>query len=162
MKAKRPEWTTESGSPSAHDGILDLSAGDTTDYIVSTPSDFFVGTWETDVNCHSTTDGGSRVHSFWLGGSRKYRHSWDSTNGHFLYDDVDGEFVIQNSARTPDVAGYHTLKVTRASGGNWELFYDGASEGTGTDATTTSTDELRKHGSYYLAADCYHDNLKVY
>jgi len=155
----RPEWTTESGSPSASEGMLVLTAGDVTVQRISIPSTFFVGAWESDVRyTASPGTGGLWPIGFYLNGSLKYHHAWKYSDTHYLYDQVDGVRIIAH-AHAVDTA-WHTMKLTRDSDGNWETFFDGAACGSTTDTTTTSCDEYRVwNGS---DVETRFDNWKVY
>jgi len=135
-KTFRPEWATTFGTPTAVGGELVLDVDDAVD----TPITFNVGSWEFKFTRVATT--ASALLYFRFGGVGKYHMAGTSAtlSKVSIYDRVDSTDVI-SAAITVDTAP-HTLKATRDAGSNWELFYDGASKGTGNDATTTSFDAL--------------------
>jgi len=159
LKAKRPEWTTESGSPSVSGGVLHLPAGDVTIQQVSTPSTLWIGTWKLDFNWTTAiTSGGHHFRSV-VGGTKTYiMPEWRSDDVYRIWQDVDNVAPV-STTHAIDTAE-HSLKVTRASGGNWELFFDGVSDGTGTENTYTSCDELWIESNADYEGNW--DNLKVY
>lgn len=154
----RPEWTTESGSPSASGGVLVLTAGDATAQTISLDTTLFVGTWEFDVTKQADGTAGAIRFEFYSGGSLVYYWRWDNSDGYMIYDEVDGADVI--SVTHAEDTATHAVKITRASGGDWELFFDGASDGTATDATTTSIDEIRINNIEDI--EVHEDDLKIY
>lgn len=155
----RPEWYTESGSPSATGGELVLPAGDTTNQTISILTTFFVGTWEVDEQKQGDgTTGNTRACEWRLNGDTKYSFLWRYDDAHMVYDSVDSTSIV--SATHAEDTAWHTRKCTRDSVGNWEIFFDGASDGTTTDTTTTSTDELRI--SNIEDIETHFDNYKVY
>jgi len=155
----RPSWTTESGSPSASGGVLVLTAGDTTAQGISTPTTFFVGTWEVDIQKQADgTTSGVDVIDWVSGGSKKYIIGWNYDGAYNLRDIVDTVNII--SATHAEDTAWHTCKATRDSSSNWELFFDGVSDGTATDSTTTSIDEVWVYN--YEDIEVHYDNLKIW
>jgi len=155
----RPRWTKESGSPSANGGVLVLTAGDATIQAVGLDTTFFVGTWETDMQKQGDgTTGTPLIPRFRSGGANKYGLQWVYDDTFRLYDDVDNANVI--SATHAEDTDWHTGKVTRDSDGNWEIFWEGASDGTGTDTTTTSIDEIWIENDEDI--EVHYDNFKVH
>jgi len=162
----RPEWTAGSGKASASEGTLK-----TPDIAISpevfTPSDFTVGTWEIDFRWMGTVgDYGAGNFRFIFQDSdnlwRIYRV--DSSNDEYKLGKVDGGTVTGDVISTTHAhdEDWHDWKVTRDSDGNWELFYDGASDGTSTDTFLPDINELRIRGHSSDSADKEWDNLKVH
>jgi len=155
----RPEWTTESGSPSASGGVLVLTAGDTTVQQVSIPTTFFAGAWEVEVQKQASgTTSLVNVLDWWAGGNEKYGLQWTNADNYKLQDIVDAVAII--SATHAEDTSWHTCKATRDSSSNWEIFFDGVSDGTATDSTTTSIDEFAHRNGEDI--EIHFDNLKIY
>ena len=57
--------------------------------------------------------------------------------------------------------GWHTYKIIRDADGNFEMFLDGTSEGTVTDTTFTTSNNMRLKEIYNVAETINFDNLKV-
>lgn len=148
----RPEWTTISGSPTASSGYLVLNNAE-----VETTCSFSEGAWQIDIMHYSTS---AWIHAIKLfnGTTEAYRVQHETDGDLFLIDMVDNVNLI--SANKAVDTDWHTVKLTRDSDGNFELFWDGASVGTATDTTTTTFDKLRMR-----EIDGYEarfDNLGVY
>jgi len=160
----RPKWTIESGSPSASGGVLVLPQSSTVQ-TVSTPSDFTVGAWELDFKWANTT-------------STQWDRNWfmrlaGEATGYWMRANNDGSAcdIIETTTGTHTViidntwtadTSWHTLKATRDSAGNFELFLDGVSKGTTTDTTHTTSDEMWIRDDGNDVAERNVDNLKVY
>lgn len=131
----RPVWETESGSPSATNQQLELSAGDTTEQNVSTPTGFTTGSWEFDFKAEADPTS----NNFVLQGIREdannkaVRLAIGQDGTLLLEKEQSGAFTTIVSGSWGDDLNTHTLKITRDSFGAQELFNDGASQGTGTD-----------------------------
>jgi len=166
LRAKffRPSWATESGSPSASDGVLVLPSS-TTVQSVSTFSDFTVGTWEFDFKWANTTATQyDRNYIMKLSGEDTgYRARANNDGSMCNLDEVSTgtpTTIIDNTwAEDTD---WHTLKTTRDSDGNFELFLDGASKGTATDTTHTTSDQIWIRDDGNNVAERHVDNLKVH
>jgi len=152
----RPEWTTKEGSPSATGGYMLLDAGEE----VKIPSGFDTGTWEQDT---------------WLDAAnacQKFKFIWQDADN-FWVTYFDDEYthldLCKNDAGTstavidytvdPTLGVWHDIKITRSSAGDWELFYDGSSVGTATDAFMPTVNELRERSK---TAASRIDNLEVH
>ena len=147
----RPEWATDTGSPSAGSGVMTLPASAR----VHVSSTLNVGTWECLMVAVSDGD-----HSFILqsGGGDKYKctRAHDATIG--LYDAVDSVWIIGPvSCQEETIASI--IKMTRNGSSGWEIFENGVSKGTVTDNTTTSFNELHLIAMYQSSN---FDDLKVY
>jgi len=163
-KNYRPEWTTESGSPSATDERLYLPQSATAQAI-SVPSTFTEGAWESDFRFTNTTA------TQWLA-DYIMRISGEDT-GYLLNHANDGSaYRIQKritgtltnliDVTWAEDTDWHVQKGTRDADGNFELFLDRVSKGTATDTDITSSDKLwLENGSQDVSAS-YRDNLRVY
>lgn len=157
----RPDWTTESDSPSASGGVLVLPDGSTTAQQVSTASGFTVGTWEKDFTIISaTTAGACNLFFIWTDNSNTLRVSIESDDDYMLVKIDGGTTTILVSSTWDGDTTQHTTKVTRDANGNFELFYDGVSQGTATDTFLPSTRDLSFLNNADSEVDI--DNLKVY
>jgi len=126
----RKQWSVTHGSASVTDKrlILDASATYT---IVRTSSTVTEGTWETKVKFENSaqfefriiSDGTKRIHVKYQSGALKVEK----------YDGATTDTIISTSIDLED-GEYHTIKVTRDASGNYELFVDGDSKGTGSDS----------------------------
>jgi len=164
----RPEHTTVSGSPSASGGKLVLPAGNVTEQAVSTPCTFITGAWEIDFAFVASPTAGYFAFRFISSASVVYADP--SNDGYTVNVVYTGDFLlgrVDDGSGTTLIAGTWTvgtatvvIKVTRTSAGAFELFRDGVSQGTVTDATYTSSSFLvpdtRANQEIRL------DNLKVY
>jgi len=156
----RPEWTSAVGSPSVTDGVLVCSAG--AEEAVEIPTTFFVGVFEFDTkHTGDLTGGGSYLMVYLDGAVKYYLSSWVYSDNYGLYDCVDAVWVIK--VTHAEDTSWHTCKTTRDADGNFEVFFDGTSDGTATDTTTTSIDTIRlTQPSASSNYDVHFDNLKVY
>jgi len=155
------EWTVQSGT------TWDASAGYLTqteaqkENVIETPSTKNTGTWEAKVKL------GANVSTY---DAVKFRFMHDGTSGndaqyHGASPDlrlVTGATVLINPTVAIDT-NEHTVKVTRDSSGNFELFWDGVSQGTGTNTEVTTSTRMEVNcncdGS---AAPSRIDNIKAY
>jgi len=154
----RPEWTTVAGAPAVAAGQLELDAAEH----VKTASTFAVGTWEIDYTV--PVQNAQPYCILYAGAAAKYKICGWYTNVAnelvFVWDSVDAAYVCRGGVGScPWDVNPHTIKATRNAGSDWEVFFDGVSNATGTDATTTAFDELHIYGEVSAAK---YDNLKVY
>lgn len=168
---KRPEWTIEYSDPAVSGGVLTLdgASGAATNDGVSTPSTFTEGTWEWDAKASNTS------------GTRYLKNN-------FIYEDADNNLrvnfrpggtpgnevdLIKTDAGVASTlitgswtadTNWHTIKATRDTSGNFELFFDGVSQGTATDTFLPSISKILFFVdlSGITAVDYDIDNLKVY
>ena len=138
----RPEWIADSGSPTASDGQLQLTNDES--IRADTPiSSLDGGTWEIDLvdgnGANYITLGGNSTTQ--RDGFRNYQDSYyllwfEQNNELALFVDEGGSvtrLVDGGSVNAPV-----TVRVTRDSTAEWELFYDGVSQDTVVDDTHTS------------------------
>jgi len=160
----RPEWTTESGSPSASGGELVLPAGDTTVQIVDAPSSFDTGTWEVDLLEHTASTGAVVFRLIFQDADNWWSGWWRLYEGYqkLVKDDAGTVTAVIDTGTgvIADDGTYHTYKYTRDSDGNWEMFQDGSSLGTATDTFLPTANKLRFRN--WEDAEVDFDNLKVY
>jgi len=158
----RPEWTTESGSPSASGGVLVLTAGDATSQQISTPSDFTTGTWEADFYYTDSPSTGNT--SLFPMVEDKQNEDYQiaiRTDDYDLGKHSGGSYTrVIDTSTSSSVGDWHTCKATRDSDGNWELFHDGTSVGTATDTYLPSVKTLWHTNAHDV--EIHWDNLRVY
>lgn len=148
----RPRWETESGSPSASGGVLQLPDGSSTRQGVSSPSKFNTGAWEFDFQFSSTPTSGENFRFAYFAVSLANDSGSVIDEGYNTFYSEAGAITLERrdpSSNTTVISGgswgndsnSHTAKTTRDSYGGWELFNDASSQGTGTD--TALTDAIR-------------------
>lgn len=161
----RPVWETFSGTPSAAGGVMVLGSGDA----VQTNSRFVTGSWEADITWNAGDD-----NMYWniiansltqraadLNLEDGYYFHGDPTGGgggSDLQKDNGGTNSILVSGDAPPQST-QTIKLTRDSYGGFEYIQAGASKGTATDTTFTSSEWLYISGGSTASVDC--DNLVV-
>lgn len=168
----RAEWTIEIGASgiSAQNNRLEMD-GSIVQHLYYTDA-VATGTWEIDFTSQSTRAFGENCTFCVLDQDPT---DWDSNdgvpdngyaleirgsafrlllrvNGNNDHAVIDG---IWDNDTNP-----HTAKITRDASGNFELFYDGSSIGTGTDTTFTST--AGTGIGMDVGPAMYWDNLRVY
>ena len=161
----RPEWTT-GGTVSASNGYVAITSSHG---YLNTPSSFTEGTWELDYKLAT----GARIGFFFMA-----QNNFDSINkaynSYFVfahskyelcyYDGSTLNSLISVDTDTRD-GNWHTIKVTRDSNGNFELFLDGVSQGTATDTSITTSEIIHVWEDFdtgYNNAEVDCDNLEVY
>lgn len=165
----RPEWTTQSGSPSASNGVLSLSAGDTTQQSILTPSEFTAGTWETDYKFTNTPSSGG-ICMVIMAQSTSLDGVGRPNNCYFGYNHFNGDYhlYLNNGGSATNIIttislgvpeSFATMKISRTTRGNFELFHNGTSQGTATDTTHTGS-RYNGYGSNTDVSSDY-DNLVV-
>jgi len=142
----RPEWTVVEGTPEVSSGQLVLLGGSCSPAeTVSTPSSFTTGTWEEKVTTGSARACGRQLQFIYQDADNLYNMggSWGAANNHYL-----GKTEAGSGTTLIDVSGNlesttMTRKATRDSAGNFEMFKDGASEGTASDDFLPDVQEIR-------------------
>lgn len=127
----RPEWTTENGSPSASGGSLVLPDGSETRQSVERDTNFSVGEWTFQFERQSAaSEGLLLLYIARESGQNEVRLDIEQ-GGAFELVEKDSDTVTTIISTTwPDDEQPHEVSVTRDSLGNWELFFDGTSQGT--------------------------------
>ncbi len=147
----RPTWTNGSASG----GVFNII------YNGGTPSTFAVGTWEIKLNTDAIDATVNYIDfdfmSVDINNYNRIRLLLYTTKAYQLI--ANGLLVINAGDPGFDTA-FHTYKVTRTSGGNFELFFDGISKGTGTDNNNTSSVNMIFFGTQ--GHPQHADNLKVF
>lgn len=157
----RPEWTTESGSPSASNKQLVMPAGNTTLQKVTAPSNASEGTFECQFTVTAaTTTGGLALQFIYADANNSWRIRVVYNGTYALTKKVGGTETDVVSSTWPNDTAQHTAKFTRDSGGNFELFLDGISKGTATDTFLPSAIDVALGHS--LDSEVHIDSLKVY
>jgi|Deesub1362A_J573_1020465.scaffolds.fasta_scaffold00348_79 hypothetical protein len=166
-KQLRPAWTVTAGL-SINSGKL-RATGSADGYFSNTFNGSNGGVWEL------------KFQRVAVGGTDNY-----TLFAYFMYEDSSNYYVlyIQNKSTSPAVllvknqagggdttlisftwdsdTNEHTLKLTRDSSGNWELFYDGVSKGTATDSWLPSNPTQFKITSGINLGTMDLDDIKVY
>lgn len=128
-------WTVSGGSPSVSGGTVSFP----TNSGIKTPVAEDTGIWETYYARDNVLT--KFQFSVAVGATRKYSWTKDASNTHLhLYDHADTADVITGTSAND--TNLHTAKFTRDGSSNWEIFDNGGSQGTVTDATTTNFDSL--------------------
>lgn len=134
----RPLWTVTGGNPSVQSGSVVFGGTDAD--AIETPADMQTGEWEYDFTWTDNQDWDTFSFKIFQDGSNHFRFELKSDNA-----DPDFKLVkiesgssshIIDSSWEDDQGIQHTVRYTRDSYGEFELFYDGASQGTGTDTFT--------------------------
>lgn len=127
----RPDWRQVEGSATVSGGLLRVPADTTA--IISSPSEFNTGTFETTFSLGSAGSAGTLGLRFVATNNNNTLEVAINYAGpnYTLRKQDGGTFTeLTSSAKAPDSG---TAKVTRDSYGNFELFLDGVSEGVATD-----------------------------
>lgn len=160
----RPEWTTENGSPTATNSRLELSDGD----LLATKSEQDTGEFSFDFQTNGDDTGG--ISFSFIKQTTQYRNGKSSYTGYYNYIQGDGGTFsiartdsgsfgtnVVETSWSGDNSSFHRSRVTRDSYGDFELFLDGTSKGTGTDSTYQTSRFLALYSG--LANDVYIDNM---
>jgi|GEM_PF-2883123 len=148
----RFEWTLVAGAASVTGGVLTLTADAGVNMTLTTPETKAEGVWEFRVKA-STNTVGKVVTLGFFGETVATSGDIDLANGYQVQINGGGGFRLQEvtaSSRTniidtlwtPDT-NWHTVKITRDSDGNFELFLDGTSLGTVQDTTWTACNGMQ-------------------
>ena len=156
-------WTVQSGDFKSSVNFLQGNNGSTDDRI-TTASDQAYGSWEFDYIFQTNAGGSSQKIRFFLTAQTT---ALNSTNGYYIY--LDGTDVLRLnkissgvptqliSATLPSNTMNGTIKVIRSSDNNFELFFNGVSKGTFTDATYTTSSYI----GVWNTGDFVSDNHKI-
>lgn len=139
----RPAWTVDSGSPSATGGVLELSAGDSTAQTVSIPSLLVEREWSITYKFDNSVTTGSFVMEIIYGGDSDRLLFGQAQSGTVRLAKDNGTFTDLITGSQTEDTNEHTIRATRSDDGEFELFYDGTSQGTATDTFLPSIDKLR-------------------
>jgi hypothetical protein len=170
--ASRPEYTVDSGAPFADNGLLKVPDGSATvqQFRAATTESISDITWEIDFTAQSTqSEGFYGVHLAIADQSVTWQ-TYRADNSYIMLISPDGRFELvqtENGNFNTIIAGSwdadtatHVGEVTVDDSGNWELFYDGVSQGTVTDTTFTSMEHIGFGSS--IDAEIDHDTLRVF
>ena len=150
----RPVWS----GGTASDGNLKMTESSQKEYCNSI---FTIGTWEVDFYINGTDDTrGGLLYNMYINAGNYYYLK--ATNTMFNLEkqfNSSGTTIISTSF-TPADQTWVTVKITRGSDGQFEIFSDGVSKGTTTDTDITSSSRL--YVGCYGDVDTYFDNLKVW
>lgn len=144
----RPEWDyyKSAGRLTVTNGEIqvDYDGSGSVD-IIETPSQFYVGSWQFDWQLDPLGGDNNQINHFSIhNGDRSSDFPPNSYEGHiaeggtYKLQKVSGG--TQSNLITPgwtNDTNVHTWKHTRDSYGNFELFFDGTSQGTATDTEHT-------------------------
>lgn len=139
----RPRWEVESGYVEANNSQLEVPPGDTTTQNVTTTSEMSVGSWSLSWVFETViSSGGVRINFMpgeLLGSNLVPNNSIfiDINNFESNYDlikRISGTNTRVITSTWPVDTNNHSSKVTRDSYGGAELFFDGTSQGTTTEA----------------------------
>jgi len=165
----RPEWTIVQGTPSVSNGYLTLSSDGTTGDEIQIESDITVATWKVDWQSNTTTGGSWLFLRFMeIDDSNYYRLMAvlvTTTSAYFWLEKiVNGTITGLLGPTVTADTNWHHLAVSRDESGNFEIFFDGVSQGTATDTSITTSKYLALKakdsppgGAYSVHAD----NLEV-
>lgn len=164
----RPEWSFAQGSnATASSEQLTISASGN-DEILEATSENGVEVWEIDLTKPSSNDWFA---IFWPVGSNLsnfpnddsgYRMVIDSSGGSLSFDRRDsGGTTSLISGSWDDDQQTHTYRLERDSSDQWELFYDGVSQGTATDSNYDGNN-VALHNHNASGADMVCDNFRVF
>jgi len=133
-----PRYFARTGSPSTDPTTnhLRLPAGDTTEQSLQADVDFLAtaGSWEFDVEMVSAPTSGYLSLEFWRGDTSNKFYLLIRADGSSELKKVDGGSVsVLISGSTSIDTSEHTYRVSRSKSRDWELFVDGASQGTAHD-----------------------------
>lgn len=148
--AGRPEWTVESGSPTVSNGTLSLPAGDTTVQTIRIPHSQNVGRWKFTFTINASVSTGGMYLGLRDNGSDRLRLQLGGSYYGIL--EREGNTKIIDTSWTPDT-NQHTIEMTRDMADGYELFFDGASDGTATDSSVQVWDELILKNAYDASVD---------
>ena len=154
-KIFRPEWSQVSGTTTVSNGRIVLNENNEK---IQTSSTQVTGTWEYDFQLDSTGGGDyEAILQFMHDGTDYYQLSV-MDDGHIDLQKTGSHLTTPSWSVDTDT---HTLKLTRDSSGNMEIFLDGAS------LSTTTNNDITSSSNMYISngnnsETSYVDNLKVY
>jgi hypothetical protein len=156
----RPEWIIVSGSPSVHNGMLILPAGNVSQQRIRTLSEFTTGMWKLDFQFTNVPQKGAFLFIIWaMDGSNQWYVSVSSdairlnkVNSGFVSTLIMKNWIADTN--------WHTLEVTRDNSGNWILYIDGLELGTAKDTFTPIANYLEINN--IADQEVHVDNIKLY
>ena len=152
----RPVWS----GGTASDGNLKMTGADQKEYCAST---FTTGTWEVGYYVDGTGNYRDGIlYNMYVDANNWYMLDDDHGHVHFNFIKNVNTYsttIIENDSTGLDQA-WITMKITRDGSGHFEIFYQGASKGTVTDTSITTSARLYVGCGNQVAT--YFDNLKVY
>ena len=157
------DWTTVSGSPAVSGGMI--SVGANVEFEISKPSAITVAIWEFDYqypNGPPAAGSAIQLYTQWVSAGNYYYldrtcHLGRRRLGR-LVSGSDLELIYSSIGWDTN---WHTLKLTRNSSGNFELFEDGGSLGTVTDASHTTSNEIHLRSMVANHPGVNVDNIRV-
>lgn len=138
----RPDWTTQSGTPTVSSKQLVLD-GSTNPDEISTTSNFTAGSFAIDFQWNTATNNPWALFGFMSEKANTndavYMINVDGTGTDYeLRKTISGTSTLIIDSSWGGDTTLHTAKATHDANGNMELFYDGTSKGTGTDTDITN------------------------
>lgn len=127
----RPQWTLEGGSASAANQEMTVGSGGG---YVSIPTTHTTGSWEIHFRFDTAPSSGE-LQTFLRrkDASNQWRVRTQDTGSLLLDSDEGGTNSTLVSSSWPVDTNPHTIRAERTRDGDWELFFDGVSEGTAAD-----------------------------
>jgi len=159
----RPEWTQTGSDFTVSGGLLHMVRTAVANRLLASSS-FVTGTWEIGFTRIDTVGVTTPIFIFGTDYQNGYyvRISHNSNVIALCRKDGGGEASTLINSTWSNDANPHTAKVTRDGSGNFELFVDGASKGTGGPDTTYTSSTVLGFVGTYNAGRMDFDNLKVY
>jgi len=166
----RPEYTIDQGSPSAANQRLEFPGDGNQHLLFATLSELDDVTWEFDVTPEGGSFGLMKAYVVALDTNFSDGRTQSPDNGYIVRFRDNGNFKLArreggnqdniiDTTFSPDT-NTHTVKVTRDSSGNFELFLDDSLKGTATDTThTTNSFTGFNHGA---SVGLNVDNFRVF
>jgi len=140
----RPEWSVDSGGPSASGEEIVLPAGDSTNQIISTPLSNDKLRWDFEFECQSTPSFGRLgIQLLWESNNDVYQVDIQGNGTYRIQKREGGTGSVIIDGTWDGDAQRHTGAVEHDGNGNWELFYDGASQGTASDSYLPNFTDVR-------------------
>jgi len=160
---ERPEWTTETGSPSATNKELDFPDGSTTDQVLSASTPMTAGTWDIEFQQGASPSSGI-FRWFIIYESASNWIAVENTigaNREVLAKSEGGNFstIVGNGSAYTGTSS-REWKVTHDGSGNWEWFVNGSSVGTASESFVPTANEIRFR--HQLDTSLAADNLRVF
>jgi len=142
-----PQWQNNTGTdPISYDraGVVTLPSNQGSRLGIETFTDFDTGTWDVSYRAESApTSGQLDIILLYVDDNNQIRVSVID-GGTLELQKVDaGTVTTLISGTWPDDTAQNSVKVTRDSAGNWELFSNGTSQGTATDTFLPSGNDRR-------------------
>ena len=155
LKAKRPEWTVNSGSPSVVNGNLHLPDGSVTLQEAQTNLGVVPTAWEFKAMVESTATSGHTYTTIWyqdasnLWAVSKFIADGFTVNTARLRKLQGGSGTNVIVGTKQNVGAWHTCKVIRdPSSATWELIINNVSQGTAVDGFSPATNYIQIGNTY--------------